>query len=417
MADAAEAQRESAEAAPEDAPGDAGLAAFLRNGELLKIYSSECTIAARKVNQLVERCLLEAAEDKKETFYIEAPGNHKLTFTNRLKDEDMGIFSKVFYGVSPFLCRLDLSYNLLGDEGAAQLASALLGPRAQRMASLQLRSNAIGPEGLRSICDALRSTPSVRRFDISMNPLGREGGLMLVQLLQSSPELLELMMGDIEAEIDVLVSLAATLRRYPTQLKVLDIQNPRISTLQEDHTVHLGRMMRTNTTLTELYLGKHRMRDDGIRQLVDFLLENKVLRVLDLRCNELGAVGAYYLGTLLVHTSTLVTLNLSCNRIGEKDNVQGARALAEGLSENKTLRHLDLNHNELCDSALCQIGEVIEASSLETLRIFHNRWDQPSSVLFHHLLSSRMRKSKLTADLTTSEVDKRIDVSKVEIDR
>ncbi|OLP91264.1 Urease subunit alpha [Symbiodinium microadriaticum] len=51
--------------------GDAGLAAFLRNGELLKIYSSECTIAARKVNQLVERCLLEAAEDKKETFYIE----------------------------------------------------------------------------------------------------------------------------------------------------------------------------------------------------------------------------------------------------------------------------------------------------------------------------------------------------------
>eukprot|EP00439_Symbiodinium_sp_Y106_P017671 s6138_g2.t1 len=50
---------------------DAGLAAFLRNGELLKIYSSECTISARKVNQLVERCLLEAAEDKKETFYIE----------------------------------------------------------------------------------------------------------------------------------------------------------------------------------------------------------------------------------------------------------------------------------------------------------------------------------------------------------
>ena len=85
---------------------------------------------------------------------------------------------------------------------------------------------------------------------------------------------------------------------------------------QEDHTVHLGKMMRSNTKITELYLGKQRtlafrcptdcpacwrlirfqnfwlvqdalynhhqplyqlvrMRDEGARQLVDFLLENK----------------------------------------------------------------------------------------------------------------------------------------------
>mmetsp|Transcript_790 Transcript_790/g.2176 ORF Transcript_790/g.2176 Transcript_790/m.2176 type:complete len:414 (+) Transcript_790:38-1279(+) len=406
-----------AEAAPEDAPaGEAGLAGYLRNGELLKLYAGECTIASRKVNQLVERCLLEAAEAGQETFYIEAPGNHKLTFTNRLKHEDMAIFSKVFYGVSPFLCRLDVSYNLLGDVGAQQLAAAMLGPRAQSLRSLQLRSNAIGPVGCQSICDALRSTSSLRRFDISMNPLGKEGGLMLVELLQRSPELLELMMGDIEADIDVLVSLAAVLRRYPSQLKVLDIQNPRISTLQEDHTVHLGRMMRTNTTIMELYLGKHRMRDEGVRQLVEFLLENQVLRVLDLRCNELGAEGAYHLGTLLAHGSALISLNLSCNRLGEKDNVEGARALAQGLSHNTTLKHLDLNHNDLCGPALSLLGEVAESSSLETLRLFHNHWDQPASLMFHHMLSSRMRKSKLKADLTTSEVDKRIDISKVEMD-
>jgi len=60
---------------------------------------------------------------------------------------------------------------------------------------------------------------------------------------------------------------------------VLDVQNPRISTLQdqpqptskftplmknfffrqEDHTVHLGKMMRNNTTIRELYLGKQRI--------------------------------------------------------------------------------------------------------------------------------------------------------------
>lgn len=72
---------------------------------------------------------------------------------------------------------------------------------------------------------------------------------------------------------DVLVSLAAVLRG--SQLAVLDVQNPRISTLQEEHTVHLGRVMRKNPNVTELYLGKLRMRDEGARQLVDFLLENE----------------------------------------------------------------------------------------------------------------------------------------------
>ncbi|CAJ1447263.1 unnamed protein product [Effrenium voratum] len=345
-----------------------------------------------------------------------APGNDKRVFTSRLGDEDMLVFSKVFYVVTPFLCRLDLSYNLLGDEGAKQLASLMgPGPRASALSSLQLRSNDIGPEGAEALCGALRNTRSLRRFDISMNPLGKEGGLLVVSLLQKSPELLELLMGDTKSDIDVLVALAAVLRRHPSQLKVLDVQNPRIFTLQEDHTVHLGKMLRNNTTITELYLGKQRMRDDGARQLVDFLLENKVLRVLDLRCNELGAEAAYSLGTLLAHGSELVSLNLSCNRIGEKDNVEGARAIAEGLTHNSKLQHLDLNHNELCCQALSLLGDSLQKSNLDSLRLFHNHWDQPSSYLFHTILNSRMRRQQLKADFTTSEVDQHIHICKVEV--
>ena len=421
MADESEAA--TAEAAPEDAPPaqsetgvvNDGLQGFLADEGLLKAYTSECHIASRKVSPLVERCLLEAAEAKKETFYVEAPGNDKRAFTSRLGDEDLLIISKVFYVASPFLCRLDLSYNLIGDDGAKYLAS-LMGPRAQSLSSVELRSNAIGPEGCQAICEVLRSTP-IKRFDISMNPLGKEGGLMLVSLVQSSPNLLELFMGDTEADIDVLVSLAAVLRRHPSQLAVLDVQNPRISTLQEDHTVHLGKMMRNNTTIRELYLGKQRMRDEGARQLVDFLLENKVLRVLDLRCNELGAVSAYCLGTLLAHGSQLVSLNLSCNRIGEKDNVDGAKALAEGLVHNSHLEHLDLNHNELCCQALSLLGEALQRSTkLVSLRLFHNHWDQPSSYLFHSLLIARSKGVPLKADFRTSEVDQQIHISKLEVD-
>ena len=44
-------------------------------------------------------------------------------------------------------------------------------------------------------------------------------------------------------------------------------------------------------------------------------------------------------------------MNLSCNRIGEKDNVDGAKALAEGLIHNGQLEHLV----SLCES-LCKRG-------------------------------------------------------------
>merc|ERR1712056_129613 len=100
-----------------------------------------------------------------------------------------------------------------------------------------------------------------------------------------------------------------------------------------------------NTNLIEIYLGKHKMRDEGVRQLVSFLLENKTLRVLDLRCNELGADGAKHLGVLLSSDCQLSHLNLSSNRIGEKSNVDGMKAVASALLNNRMLRHLDLNNN------------------------------------------------------------------------
>eukprot|EP00440_Ansanella_granifera_P050736 gb/GFBE01054988.1/.p1 GENE.gb/GFBE01054988.1/~~gb/GFBE01054988.1/.p1 ORF type:complete len:422 (+),score=119.58 gb/GFBE01054988.1/:1-1266(+) len=417
MAEAEEMAPEDAGAAAEGTDPDGRLEDHLAGGALVKAYTSETQAAGRKPSHLVETCLLEAteAQGKRATFYIEAPGNHKLAFTSRLGDEDMVVLAKVFKAPLPFLGRLDLSYNLLSDIGAQQLASGLLGPQAKRLTALSIRSNSVGPIGCHALCGALRNTPALRRFDISMNPLGRKGGLMLVELVKDCPELLEIFMGDTEADIDVLVSLAAVLLSSPSQLKVCDIQNPRISTLQEDHTVHLGRMLRVDTHITELYLGKHRIRDDGIRQLVDFLLENKVLRVLDLRCNELGAAGAEHLGKLLASDCQLLTLNLSGNRIGEKRNVDGARALSEGLSYNTNLRHLDLNHNSLCGPALELLGAVVEKSTtLESLEVFHSEWDQAASFKFHTILNDRSRKLPLKADFVTSEVDLRIDICKAD---
>merc|ERR1719235_1760135 len=226
---------------------------------------------------------------------------------------------------------------------------------------------------------------------------------------------MELHVADTEIDIDVLVATSAVLLTGNSQLKVCNLENPRIQTLQEDHTVHIGRMLRMDTHISDIYLGKHRMRDDGVRQLVSFLLENKTLQVLDLRCNELGAEGAKHLSKFLASDCQLVSLNLAGNRIGERANVDGIRAIAESLLINRRLRYLDLNCNLLCGQALELLGEALEQNTtLEALAVVTSEWDQQASFKFHQVLNDRSRQPPLCCDFVTKEVDLRIDICKVE---
>jgi len=261
----------------------------------------------------------------------------------------------------------------------------------------------------------LRDCPNLRRLDVSLNPLGRAGGLTLVKLLQERPDIQELELADTEIDIDAVVAFSTALLFGQSRLALFNLENPRIQTLQEDHTVHIGRMLRVNTQLQVLYLGKHKMRDEGVRQLVDFLLENKTLEVLDLRCNELGADGAKHLGKYLAMDCPLTSLNLGGNRIGERQNAEGARAIAESLLVNQRLRYLDLNCNGLCGPALELLGEACEQNTtLQALALVASDWDQQSSYKFHQVLNDRARQRPLCCDFVTKEVDLRIDICKVE---
>jgi len=94
--------------------------------------------------------------------------------------------------------------------------------------------------------------------------------------------------------------------------------------------------------------------------------------------------------------------------------VSGAQAIAQALTANRMLQHLDLNHNQLCDQALGCMGEALETNpTLEKLGLFHNDWDLHASFKFHQILNDRARLLPLKADFVTSEVDLRIDICKV----
>jgi len=394
-----------------------GVQPFFQDFALLKSYQAECAKIGRPVNGLVERSLLESGEANGKTYFIEAPGNQPVTFSSRLNDVDMGTFATVFSPSVRFLSRLDLSYNLIGDDGALALVApgGVLVSEASNLRSVILKGNSIGPKGCDALCRGLRDCRGLRRLDLSNNPLKKIGGLAIAEFLQNNLTLQEVYLSDSEIDIDALVAIAAVLHVNNQTLKVCGVENPRVGTLQEEHTVHFGRMLRVNTGLSEIYLGKHKIRDDGVKHLVSFLVENKTLRVLDLRCNEIGAEGAKSLGYLLKTDCQLMQLNLSGNRIGERGNTSGAQAIAEALLSNRMLSHLDLNHNMLCGEALQLIAMAVdENSTLESIALFDNQWDQSASYKFHQIFHDRARVFPIQADFITNEVDLRIHICKVQ---
>ena len=130
-------------------------------------------------------------------------------------------------------------------------------------------------------------------------------------------------------------------------------------------TQHLAQALRVNTSVKTLKLrGNHQLDDEGARALAEMLggngaessgTVNTTLEHVDLRWCHIEPVGAQHLAQALCVNTSVKTLKLSHNPLGD----EGAKALAEMLggngaessgTVNTTLEHVDLSN--------CSIGPV-----------------------------------------------------------
>lgn len=75
---------------------------------------------------------------------------------------------------------------------------------------------------------------------------------------------------------------------------------------------------------------------------MEHLLENKKLRVLDLNSNEIAFKGCEAIAKYLKsETCTLESLHLSNNKCSDF----GAKAISQALAVNKSLIHIDMTYN------------------------------------------------------------------------
>ena len=100
----------------------------------------------------------------------------------------------------------------------------------------------------------------------------------------------------------------------------------------------LAAALEKNSTLTSIDLRCNQVGDKGLASLAAALKKNSTLTRLDLIYNEIGPEGAVGLAAALEKNTTVTSLDLSENRIGD----EGAASMAAALEKNYALEVLEL---------------------------------------------------------------------------
>ncbi|KAI4796641.1 hypothetical protein KUCAC02_026854 [Chaenocephalus aceratus] len=182
--------------------------------------------------------------------------------------------------------------------------------------------------------------------------------------------------------------------KWNRALQQLHLTNNLLNSYQD--ALHLGDLLRYNTTLHTLELSSNAVADDGLEELCDGLRwQTAGVRVLLLRNNQITAKGMLHLAKALPLLRVLQVLDLGENLLGNEGmqvireplmncsllqlglaqasiTCEGAVALAEFLAESRQIQRLDLRHNALKVGGLMALCLALRInSSLEGLDLDH----------------------------------------------
>lgn len=235
----------------------------------------------------------------------------------------------------PEVTELDLSGCSLTERGLEVLESII---RDTKLDTLVLRNVVLSESALRGLLQSCQASTSLHALDLS----GLGDSLVdppidylpiIVAWLSENSTITRLDISGVRRAQTPLAGLAAALKDHPS-LRHLDLS---YNLLTENSIAELAPSLQENTRLESLSLSHNDVGDDGAKILVDAIVKSN-LRSLNLSSFGIAEKeGSKDIAQLLSHNNTLTHLNLSENRIRKS----GAKALFNALElRNSTLREL-----------------------------------------------------------------------------
>ncbi|XP_077897520.1 leucine-rich repeat-containing protein 45 isoform X2 [Ictidomys tridecemlineatus] len=133
----------------------------------------------------------------------------------------------------------------------------------------------------------------------------------------------------------------------------------------------LGKLLQSQTLLTELVLSDCMLSEEGTTLLLQGLCANTVIRFLDLKGNNLRAAGAEALGKLLRQNQSIQSLTLEWNNLGTWEDAFAT--FCGGLAANSTLQQLDLRNNQISHKGAEELALALKGNA--ALQQLDLRWN------------------------------------------
>ncbi|NWH65873.1 LRC34 protein, partial [Geococcyx californianus] len=378
--------------------------------DLHQHYVQACKNSGQPENPFIAHLLQEADKyyntEWTKGIMLNIAGNNRLLPVQQVTDDDLKVLVSVLHNVD-FVSGLDLRYNALTDAGAKHMAAFLQVNSTLR--SLNLMFNDIGTSGAELIAKALHRNETLVYLRMTGNKIGNEGGMFFASLLQINSTLEKLDLGDCDMGTQCLTAIATALAQNRS-VKAINLNRPLLYSQEEETTVHIALMLKNNSSLVELHLCKHEMKNFGVERLCEALYENSSLRYLDLSCNKITCDGVKFLAELLKRNQSLEILDLNANRIED----DGAIYLSEALAlYNRTLQALSVASNYISGKGLAALSDAMKTNTeLSYIYIWGNKFDEATCMAFSELIQIGRLKPNCT-DVEPYEVDGHIHLAEL----
>jgi Ran GTPase-activating protein (RanGAP) involved in mRNA processing and transport len=240
-----------------------------------------------------------------------------------------------------------LGNNICGNELALK-AAELIRKGASALTTYYIAGNCMTGDGIGPLCDALATEKLVKQLWLKRNPLRATGACHMARMLTTN-----------------------------TTLQVLDLATTGL--LNEGFQALLSGL-RQNASLRHLYLAGNGIDTSGLTGVSEYLEHQCQLETLSVGCNRLGDTGAIIFAEGLRRNSTLKRFEMASCGIGSK----GGAALADMLTVNTTLLHLDIG----CLTMTVALKEVPNRIGVQGAKAFADALRLNSTmrslVLFHN---------------------------------
>uniref|UniRef100_A0A8D0FPY0 Leucine rich repeat containing 34 n=1 Tax=Strix occidentalis caurina TaxID=311401 RepID=A0A8D0FPY0_STROC len=363
--------------------------------DLHQHYVLACQNLGRPEHPFIAHVLEEADKNDKiwtKGITLKIAGNNHLVPVQRITGDDLQVLASV-------LCN---TVFITGKLFLCSLLSDLFVPKENStLRYLNLMFNDIGISGAELIAGALHRNETLVYLRMTGNKIGNKGGMSFASMLEINSTLEKLDLGDCDMGMQCLIAIATALT-HNKSVKAINLNRPLLYSQEEETTVHVALMLKSNSSLVELHLCKHEMKNFGVDRLCEALYENSSLRYLDLSCNKITHDGVKFLGELLKRNQTLEILDLNANRIED----DGANYLSEALAlYNRTLTALSVVSNNISGKGLVALSSAMKTNiELSYIYIWGNKFDEATCVAFSELIQMGRLKPNCT-DVEPYEVD------------